>query len=125
MSETQIDPAATYVASTCRECSATLVPSRAWRTLSPEERAERRAKGYDVRSGRGLCNRCYGLLWYRGDLIDVPRITVPIADVLEAWERDDHRPGESRKSRCRRLTPRLGMTPNALERALLRAGVAS
>lgn len=59
---------------TCRECAATLVPCNVWRTLSPEERAERRAMGIRVHYGRGLCSNCYTRLYYRRDLIDLEKV---------------------------------------------------
>ena len=70
---------------------------------------------------RGLCGRCARRHRTHGTHINYHRATMPIDDLLDAWHNDDHRPGDSIKARTRALAPRLGMTPETIEKAIGRA----
>ena len=77
-------------------------------------------KGHDVgqltHDARGLCTRCYRFLHKTGGLDDFPPLTRTNAEVMEDWEflRDT---GYTRQ----RAAQRMGMTFEALDRAIYRA----
>lgn len=100
-------------------CGRRLVTQAAWRALSNEERRAQRAQGLAGRQGRGLCLTCYTRLRRTGGLIDFERPNRSRAEVLEEWRA---LPTEgSTNERIRQLAPRLGMTVDALSRAICRA----
>lgn len=80
----------------------------------------RRVEGVRVTVARGLCRVCYFRAERDGTLFDHPRTTRPRADVVE----DYLMLVETRQYSTRRdVAARLGMTVDALDRALYRAGV--
>lgn len=108
----------------CLGCGRPTVSQNQWRALSVEERRALQAR---VRPniGRGLCPACYMRARKAGTLEDFERATVPAALVVSEWQHADLPRDWSKAKRVRHLAPRLSMTPDALERALLRAGVAA
>lgn len=109
------------IVGTCQPCGRLMVRATDWRTATAEERAEQRKAGRDSHQGRGLCSRCYRDAHRAGTVIDFPRSTQDAVDVLEEYEAMEHRAHQSQASRCRELAPRLGMTWQAVEKAVLRA----
>ena len=70
---------------------------------------------------RGLCNTCYRRHKYRGTLYDFPRDTLPVESLLDAWHTVERRAGDTRAAHARNVAARLGMSFEAVERAILRA----
>ena len=108
---------------TCDDCSDELVPLADWMRLTLPERRLARQRGKARKAGRGLCERCYMNRRNRGTLIDAPRTTVPREHVLDEWRHLVDRE-RTAKENAAAIAPRLGMTPDALLKALSRAGVA-
>ena len=50
---------------TCAECGCRLIPTRAWRAASAEQRARWRENGARDHKGRGKCAACYDRARYR------------------------------------------------------------
>lgn len=108
----------------CRSCGCKLVTTGTWRAADSDQRAIWNAAGLREHKGRGLCSRCYYRHRQDGTLADFERTTMPEDMVVAEWHRLDDGDG-SRAQRVQRLAPRLGMKPDALERALDRAGIRS
>jgi hypothetical protein len=99
-------------------CGARLVTHHRWLNLEPAVRAELRAAGYHAKDREGECHRCAQRRRYRPS----ERSGYTRDEVLSEWgQHVDRR--ESKRRNIDALAPRMGMTPAALERALLRAGV--
>lgn len=71
-------------------------------------------------NGRGLCGGCYSRAEQAGTLADYPRRQKPRADLLEDWELL-----RSEGYSVQHAAERLGMTHEAMRKALRRAGVAA
>lgn len=102
----------------CRgTCGRELVPKLRW-TKTP--RVVRNLGTHAQADARGLCVTCLRRAQKAGTIIDFERVTMPRETVLEEWARlADRR--VSKAENVRRLAPRLGMTPAALDRAVNRA----
>lgn len=103
----------------CSRCRRRTMPKDRWRAKSRTERKALQARGVTARGGRGLCDSCYRYAWERGELVDHERKLRPWSEVREDWEALADR-SLSRNENARRLAPRLGMTYDALDRALSR-----
>ena len=101
----------------CTGCEVPTVGSYTWKRMSKAERV-----GLQRHSGHGLCPRCYSR---ERRQTPATRSMVPRAVVVEEWEWLDHDRMASRAQRVRTAAARLGMTPDALDKALTRAGVAA
>lgn len=109
---------------TCAACERRTVPERAWKRADDTQRQLWRESGMVRGSGRGLCKPCYTKHYKAGTLDTFPRVTVPRRDVVDDWQHlAAERAGMSRAQAVQVLAPRMGMTPDALEKALDRAGI--
>lgn len=102
-------------------CSYQLVPKCQWEGLTRLERWQLRQNGRNEYGGRGLCKRCHDRAKRYNTLHDFPRLTVSREEVLAEWAHVDRDRTLPRKQQIQMVAPRMGMTPEALERALLRA----
>lgn len=102
----------------CNDCSRKLHTRRAWRVIPLAERRTMRA-GHAMVQGRGLCVGCYVRAQRNGTIIDQETTGKPWAQVLEDWHRLADR-SLTRMENVRRIAPRVGMTVDALERAVTR-----
>jgi hypothetical protein len=68
---------------------------------------------------RGLCNRDYQRLRYRGELADHPRTTWRRADLITEYE---HLRTQGNVRDHREAAERLGIKPTSLARAIYRSG---
>lgn len=83
------------------------------RKITPQKRAH---EGQPRHAGRGLCTACHSRHKYNGTLLDFERKSWPRDLLLDEWVllRDDG-------VRPRQAAARLGVTYDALDRALCRA----
>jgi len=124
------EPTALHGAKTvgdCRVCGHTLVPRATWYKLTPEQRRDLMDAGYMRSQARQLCVTDYEYARTRGTLEDHERLMRTQEWLVEDFEhiRDTLPLDASRAERLRRAGERLGMTPNSLDVALRRAGVAA
>lgn len=99
-------------------CGVRLVTHWRWINLPLAARGELRDARYGPKNADGECDKCAHVRRY----VPRPRSGYTRDEVLTEWGRFvDRRDTKARNIEA--LAPRLGMTPAALERALLRAGV--
>lgn len=108
----------------CVECGTPGRSAYQFRKATPETRDQWRRDGLRRIEARGLCQQCYRAAMDAGTLADYERRTRPRGEILEDWEllADNMVPI---RTEARRLAPQFGMTVDALEAALRRAGVRS
>lgn len=109
----------------CRECGAGLVRQRVWRKLTQAERDRLTAEGKRRQERPGLCSRCFHRANREKQRAEADIMTRDL--VLTDW-RWLHETGqlsetEPLAARVRVAAPRMGMTVDALAKALERAGV--
>lgn len=90
---------------TCLDCGIRLVSQK---NAAPVGCAKHR--------GRGLCGNCYDVRYRAGTLADLPPLTRPRAEVIADWD-VLRREGLT----VRQAAVKLGMRPDALSQAILRA----
>ena len=107
----------------CHRCERPMVPNKEWLKADTETRQTWVDTGRVRSMSRGLCTSCYNRLSGRrlGELADYARQTMPRGHVVEEW---DHlkTQGAPLYVNLKRVAPRLGMSPKALDKALRRAG---
>ena len=108
-------------AGTCESCGDLLVVHNRWKEMDADTRANLRLAGYNTKNGHGECRRC-ARRRLRAAEGAAPRSFYINAEVLSEWDRFVDR-RESKARNIEALAPRLGMTVDALEKALQRAGV--
>lgn len=108
----------------CVECGRPGLSAYQFRTTDPDTRVRWRDQGIRRIEARGLCQPCYRTAMRAGRLTDYERRNRDRAEILEDWELLAE-PMVPLKREVRRLAPQFGMTEDALEAALLRAGVRS
>lgn len=109
------------------ECARCRRPGRsayAFRVTTPDERKAWRDDGLVMIQARGLCNSCYRYATAHGTLADYERRNRDRGEILEDWHLLAN-PMAPVRTEVRRLAPQFGMTEDALEAALRRAGVRS
>lgn len=108
-------------------CETTLIPRAQWYRLGREARDQLTEAGFRRSQARGLCSACYEYARDTGTIDQYERRLRPSAWLLEDFEhiRDTLPVGVSRAERLRRAGDRLNMSPEALDLALRRAGVAA
>lgn len=108
--------------SRCHDCRRELVAQREWRAMDSDQRGFHLASGRASRASRGLCQGCDSTRRHRGTIDDLPRAYRTNAEVVEEWNAL-HDPGAPMNRNIRAVAPRIGMTTQALARALARAGI--
>ena len=102
----------------CNDCSRTMHHRDVWRALPIAERRVLSSE-HTMFAGRGLCHGCYSRAQRNGTIVDHELAARPWAHVLEDWRRLADR-NLSRLANVQRIAPRIGMTVEALERAVTR-----
>lgn len=102
----------------CLNCASHLVSDREWRNATQVQRDTWVAAGTLRRMGRGLCSRCYGTARLHGTLDQYPRTNRPWSETLEEWHFLAN-PRRTHRENVRHLAPQLGMSEEALHRALV------
>lgn len=110
--------------STCVECETPGRSAYQFRKAPAETRTRWRDAGIRRIEARGLCQPCYRDARLAGRLTDYERRNRDRAEILEDWELMANAMAPIR-TEVRRLAPQFGMTVDALEAALRRAGVRS
>lgn len=110
--------------STCVECGNPGRSAYQFRKATPETRDRWRDAGIRRIEARGLCQPCYRNARLDGRLTDYERRNRDRGEILEDWNLLAN-PMAPVRTEVRRLAPQFGMTEDALEAALHRAGVRS
>lgn len=100
----------------CVLCDVTMLPNSKWRKMSLEERKAAHQAGFGEHRARGLCTPCWLKCLQNDTLLDYPRETYALPDLIEEAEflLDS---GESAWDIARRL----GLKYNSLAKAFARA----
>lgn len=111
----------------CKNCYQKATTSRRQSvTRRPEGCGDcgRAFRGPNDHGGRGLCRSCYTARHKAGTLIDVPRINLSRADLLDDWQ-TIYDPGRSFTENLAEAAGRMGRNPQSLRRSLANAGIAA
>lgn len=109
---------------TCVECGQPGRSAYQFRKATPEQRVAWRDHGIRRIEARGLCQPCYRDARLDGRLTDYERRNRDRDEILEDWHLLAN-PMVPLRTEVRRLAPQFGMSEDALEASLRRAGVRS
>lgn len=108
----------------CVECGVAGRSAYRFRKATPEQRHQWLTAGIRRIEARGLCQPCYRVARTTGTLADYDRRNRDREEILEDWLHLADSTVHVRHE-CRRLAHQFGMTAEALERAVYRAGIRS